>query len=109
MEYLKRNYFREEEFLDEFYNSASIAAQILDGAWVPNPDCNDSTRKNQKYFLSTGRLNSLVFDSAAVYHNAEGFSSVQILLKSSNRGVNVQVKTIGGKLVGKKITDKLIE
>jgi hypothetical protein len=106
IEHLKRHYPKEEEFLSEFYDVASIAGKLLDGAWEPNPDCNDTTRKNQEYFYSTGELHILVFDSASVYHDANGFSSVQILLKSSNRFVNVRVKNVNDKLVGEILTDR---
>ena len=106
-EYCKRLYNKEEEFLDEFYNVASVAVKILNEEWKPNSHCDENVRKNRKYFLSTGELNALVFDSASVYHDENGFSSVQILLKSSSRIVNVRIKRIDGKFVGEKLIEKL--
>ncbi len=105
-EHLKRQYLEEEEFLDEYSDVASVAEKVLNGQWVANYGCNDVVRKNQEYFLSTGELQLLVFDSAAVYHDAHGFSSVLIVLKSSQRAVTVQVRKADGGLVGEKIVDK---
>lgn len=105
-EWFKRNYLKEEEFLDEYFNIASVAVKAVNYKWNPNYNANDSTRKNQEYFLSTGELTSLVFDVADVFHNKNGFSSAQIKLKSSKRIVNVRVSEVNGKLVGKKIVDK---
>ena len=104
--HLKRYYNKEEEFLEEFYNVASVAASFLNGEWSPKNDCNDDIRQQQKYFLSTGELSQLVFDSAAVHHDAGGFFSVQIVLRSYNRVVTVQVKKVGEDLVAEKLVDK---
>lgn len=102
-EYLKRHYDKEEEFLEEFYDAASAAGKILDEEWQPNPHCDDNVRKNQSHFLSTGELNTLVFDSASVFHDTDGFSFAQIHMKSSTRIVNIRIKNIDGKLVGEKL------
>jgi len=106
-EYLKRHYLKEEEFLEEFYDVAVVAAKLVDDAWRPNPDCNDSSRRNLDYFLSSGQLNDLFFRSAAVYHDTNKFSSVQIVLESSQRIVTVKVKSEDGNLVGEKLVDKI--
>jgi hypothetical protein len=105
-EWYRRSYLKEEEFLDEFGDVANVASKVINGEWQPNYDANDSVRKNHEYFLSTGELTTLVFNGASIYHNASGFSSVRIILKSSKRIVNVRVSEINGKLVGKKIIDK---
>src|SRR4030042_2372970 len=102
----KRSYLKEEEFLDEFGDVANVAARVINGEWQPSYHANDSVRKNQEYFISTGELTTLVFDSASIYHNANGFSSAQIILKSSKRIVNVRVRNVKGKLIGKKIIVK---
>ena len=104
--HLKRAYSKDEEFLEEYSDVASVAARFLDGGWSPNDECNDAMRQQQKYFVSTGELGQLVFDSAAVYHNAGVFSSVQIVLRSSSRVVTVQVKEIGQDLVAEKLVDR---
>jgi hypothetical protein len=104
----KRYYTKEEEFLDEFHMVAYAAAELMGEDWHPAPSCNDNMRKQTKYFLSTGELTSLVFDSAAVYHDDSGFSSAQITLKSSKRLVTVRVRRMDGKLVAEKLLDKLV-
>lgn len=105
-EYIKRHYLKEEEFLEEFNDAANVAVKLLDGEWQPNDACNDVVRKNGEYFLSTGELQHLVFDSASVYHDAKGFSSVQIVLRSSKRVVSVRVEKVDDDLVAEKIVDK---
>lgn len=105
-EKLKKSYRKEEEFLDEFYNVAAEAASFLQGEWTPNPKCSDETRRNRDYFLSTGDLNSLAFETAEVYHDQDGFSSAQIILRSTKRIVNIRVRMAGDKFVSEKIVDK---
>lgn len=95
--------------MGEFYDVASIAARLIGEEWEPNPECSDSVRKNQQYFLSTGELNALVFESASVYHDEKGFSSVQIGLRSSKRLVTVQVRESNGELIAEKIIDRPID
>ncbi len=103
---MKKYYQKEEEFLDEFSDIAIEAAKILNDEWQPNYDCDDGARKNRDYFFSTGELYSLTFDGAAVYHDRNGFSSVQIVLKSSKRTVTVRVKWEDENLIAEKIVDK---
>lgn len=105
-EHFKRLYVKEEEFLDEFGGTASVVVTLLNGEWQPNSAANDAVRHNSEYLLSTGELEELVYDSAAVYHDDKGFSSVQITLKSSHRLVNVRVRSKDGGLVGEKIIDR---
>lgn len=105
-EYLKRIYSKEEEFLEEFHGVASEAARLLGGDWVPNPACSDKARHNRDDFLQRGELDMLTFDFAAVYHDENGFSSVQITLNSSNRTVNIRVRKVNGSLVAEKILDR---
>ena len=106
-ERMKRCYSEEEAFLDEFQMVAYEAAALMGEDWHPSPSCNDNLRKQTKYFLSTGELSSLVFDSAAVYHDENGFSSAKIALKSSKRLVTVRVRQVDGKLVAEKLLDEL--
>jgi len=108
-EHLNKVCSKEEEFLDEFGNVASVTVRILNGEWQPNYDANDSVRRNQKYFFSTGEIKDLVFDSACIYHDNNGFSSAQITLKSSHRRVTVRVRLVNGELVGEKIVDRPIK
>ena len=46
-EHMKRHHLKEEEFLDEFYNAASVASKLLESAWSPNPQCDDASRKGR--------------------------------------------------------------
>lgn len=108
-EHLHKVYSKEEEFLGEFGNLTSVATRILTGEWQPNYSASDNVRRNQEYFFSTGEMKELVFDSACVYHDNNGFSSAQIILKSSHRLVNVRVRLVYGKLVGEKIVDGPVE
>lgn len=105
-EHLERYYQKEEEFLDQFPTVVSVVAQLLGNEWEPNFDCNDNTRRNQNYFLSTGELHPLSFDGAAVYRDENGFSSAQIILHSSDHIVTVAVRKVDGELVAEKIADR---
>ena len=105
-EYMKRHHSKEEEFLDEFYGAAVVASKLLESAWSPDPHCDDASRKNRDYFLKSGELHQLTFSSGTVYHDGNGFSSVQIVLESCDRIVTVRVSLIDGELVGEKIVDK---
>ena len=106
-EHLKRHFTREEEFLDGYESVAYKAAELLGDDWHPNPLCTDNDRQQRDYFLKIGELYSVTFDSAAAYHDENGFSSVQITLKSSKRVVTVRVRRVKGSLVAEKILDKL--
>jgi hypothetical protein len=88
-ECMKRFYTKEEEFLDEFGMLVGAALRVLGDDWRPDFHCDDDTRRNRKYFLKTGELSQLLFDGAAVYHDENGFSSTQIVLKSSKRLAHV--------------------
>ena len=103
----KRVYLKEEEFLEEFSDVAMVAAGELNGDWCPDKNCGDVTRKNREHLRSTGELGQLVFNSAAIYYDRNVFSSVEILLNSSKRVVNVSVRMVAGKLVADKILDTL--
>ena len=103
----KRIYLREEEFLEEFSDVARLAAGELNCEWRPNNMCDEAERRNQEYLRSTGELSQLMFKSAALYHSLDGlFSSVQIVLESTKRCVEVCVKMVSGRLVAEKIPDK---
>jgi hypothetical protein len=105
-EHLHDSHQKEEEFLLEFYMTAQAAAALLEGAWRPNQNCNNSVREVRKALLETGMLTHLVFDGASVYHNEDGLASVRIALKSSKRVVTIRVTHANGELVAEKILDK---
>lgn len=87
----ERSYYKEEEFLNEFYNWASSAAVALNGKWEPNYSCDDNERRQRDYFRKSGELAWLVFSSAHVSYDETNEMYVQIVLKSSKRDVNVKV------------------
>ena len=91
-ESMKRHYIKEEEFIDDFPGVGPAVSKAVDGDYEPDYDCNDQTRANIKYFLNSGELSSLAFDSASIYHEAGCFSSAQVVLKSSKRVVTVRIK-----------------
>lgn len=91
-ETMVRHYLKEEEFLDEFPGAGPAISQAVDGEYEPNYDCNNQTRANIKYFLESGELSSLAFDSASIYHEAGYFSSAQVVLKSAKRVVTVRIR-----------------
>ena len=103
----KRIYLNEEEFLEEFSDVARVVAGELDCGWRPNNVCDEAEAKNQNHLRSTGEIGQVMIKSAAVYYGPHGlFSSVEIVLESSKRCVNVRVTTVGGKLVAEKILDR---
>jgi hypothetical protein len=107
-EFVRRHYAREEEFLAERgYGMAigEVLKALSPDTWIPDEACNDNTRRNTEYFLKAGELTALSFDSATVYDTADGFSRLQVCLKSSKRMINIEVGKDGGKLVGKKLFD----
>lgn len=108
-ERMVKGFNKEEEFLDEFGEAAIIAADHIGREWKPNFYANDSYRASAKYFLSNGDIKDLVFDTAYVYHIGDKFSSIQIILKSSNRQVTVKVKLVDGHMIAEKIIDRSIE
>ncbi len=105
-EHLHDDHQKEEEFRLEFYMTAQAAAALLEGAWRPNQNCNNSVREVSKALLEIGLLTDLVFDGASVYHNDNDLASVRIALKSSKRVVTIRVMHADGELVAEKILDK---
>lgn len=93
---------KEEEFLEDYMDVAIAAANIMNGEWEPNDLANDKTRASRKYFIDTGNEVPLDFSYASVHHNEDGFSYVQLLLKSSNETVGIRIKKIDGKLIATK-------
>ena len=100
-----KHFSKEEEFLEEFGDLASIASRFLNHDWMPNYTANDESRRSDAYFLSARDAKTLVFKFATIYHNEEGFSSLQLILESSYRTVNIQVKKVKDEFVAQKIVD----
>lgn len=105
--HLKKLYRKEEEFLDDFSDCAYAAARLLGDDWVPNSHASDDTRRTEAYFLKSGELYNLTFDSAAVYGDGNNqFLSAQIALTSSQRQVTVLVTNRGTELTATKTVDR---
>lgn len=105
-EHMKRYYQKEEEFLDEFPSVAGAAANLLKDEWEPDYECDDETRRKRDYFFKSKELYSLTFEGAAVYYDQKGFSSAQIVLRSSKRSVTVRVVKNNSDFEAKIIVDK---
>jgi hypothetical protein len=102
---LMHYFVKEEEFLDRHEVAATVAAWFLKGG-SPDYRCDDAVRLRREQMLSAGMLDALVFSGAAVYYSAEGFSSVQIALRSATRSVNVRVRKVGREMVAEKLADR---
>ena len=100
---MKRYYQKEEEFLEEFPSIVNVVTDLLGDDWQPDPDCDYIVRKHRSYFQSRGELHELVFNGASVYHDQEGFSSIQVILKSSQRVVTVLVRNSENGFIAEKI------
>jgi len=107
-EYMHRHYTKEEEFLEEFEFSAAVVAAFLQGAWQPNPHCNDAVRRNAK-LMPDVESRELVFEHGTAFHTQKAFSSALIVLRSSVRLVTVRVKWKDGKLVAEQVSDSARE
>ncbi len=103
---MKKYYQKEEEFLDECPSVAGVVVKILKGAWEPDYECDDETRRKRDYFSRYDELPSLVFDGAALYYDQNNLSSVQVILKSSNRVVTVRVVKNGDDFEAEIIVDR---
>ena len=90
-ESIEQTFTKEEEFLAGYFDAAMAAAELLEGDWRPNPACNEQTRKSRAEALAKGELARLAFERANVAGEANGFSTVEILLRSSRRTIKIQV------------------
>ena len=101
-----RSYHKEEEFLDEFYNWAASAAVALNGEWEPNYSCDDNERRQREYFRKRGELAWLVFSLATVSYDEADEMYAQIVLESSTRVVNLEVRERDGETVTQVLVDR---
>lgn len=104
--YMHRLYSKEEEFYDKYFQCVHAAHKLMGDQWEPNSKCSDTTRNNRDYFLKSGELKNLTFNSAAVYHNEHGFSSCQIALVSAVREVTVKVEKQGSEFAASIVVDR---
>ena len=101
-----RNYLKEEEFLDEFYDWDAAAAAAVNNQWRPNTDCDDAARKQSQYFLKSGEMTWLSFASASVHRPPDEDPYAQILLESSSRVVTIWISSPNRKIITKTQVDK---
>lgn len=101
-----KSFYKEEEFLEQCSDIAEKAAEATSHEWVPNYFADDSTRRNEKYFMETEELEGLVFDSAHLEYKPGEGSSTQIVLKSANRDVTIRVRKSKGVLESEVLVDK---
>jgi hypothetical protein len=104
-EYTARIYRKEEEFLEDFYLAVEELLPRLDADWKPNFQCNDRERERRRLALVAGKLDQLVFDEAVVGHNRQGFSSLDVHLRSSNRLLIVRIRWNSSGMIVKKRLD----
>jgi hypothetical protein len=102
---------KEEEFLEEFgYHVVvgSVLELLGEDTWIPNFTANDDNREWNQEAIEQGLFpDRLFFDGAIIYHQGTHFSSLQIVLKSCSRVVNVRVKKVADhQLVSEKLVDK---
>ena len=90
-EWTRRIYRKEEEFLEDWYETVDAVLPLLRGDWRPNFQCDDRERERRRHALATGELKHLMFDGAAVFHAQSQLSSIQIELRSSTQLVFVRV------------------
>lgn len=84
-EHVYRQYLKEEEFLETYYETVDAVLPLLGHEWRPNFQCNDQVRVRRARLLATGRLADLTFDSGVLFHGREGLSSIRLYLRSSAR------------------------
>jgi len=58
-EYVRRQYLREEGFLEEYLGTVDAVLPQLPCPWQPNFQCNDQARWQRDRLLATGQLESL--------------------------------------------------
>lgn len=102
-----RNYLKEEEFVDEFYDWAAAAASAVNDQWRPNESCNDAARKRADYFMKSGEMTWLTFSSASIHRPPNGDTYAQIVLESSRRIVTVWVSSPNREPITKILVDRL--
>jgi hypothetical protein len=104
-EWTQRIYRKEEEFLEEWYETVDAVLPLLGGEWRPNYVCNERERQRRQYALAAGQLEQLTFDGAAIFYAHGQLSSLQIELRSSRRVVFVRIWWEGGQVTVEKILD----
>jgi hypothetical protein len=108
-EYVKRMYLKEEEFLEEFLGTVEALLLSLGGAWQPNYSCNDQVREETRRRLAKGALEAVTFQDAVIFYSKEGFSSIRLYLRSSQRYVVIRIRCVGGSVAVERLADMITE
>ena len=104
-QHVKRYYSKEEEFLTECHLWVHAAAQLMGNDWLPDGDCNDSTRENRQKLFADEQCRDLFFNGATLYRDANEVTSIVMTLKSSHRTVSIMIDKRGRELNAKKVFD----
>jgi hypothetical protein len=81
--YVTRLYRKEEEFLEDWYETVDALLPLLPGEWRPNFRCNDVERHARRLRLHAGQLEALAFDEAVIFHDKRQFAPLQLRLRGS--------------------------
>jgi hypothetical protein len=93
--YVTRLYRKEEQFLEDFYETVDALLPLLPGRRQPNFRCNDLERWRRQLQLRTGHLDALTFDEAVIFNDRrDQFSSLHLHLRSSSRLLVVRVQWV---------------
>ena len=104
-EYVRRHYLKEEEFLEEHYETVDAILPALGGRWQPNYRCNDLARQRQDMLFASGKLTQLTFIDAAVFYNAAGMSSIRVNLCSSDGLIVARIHWANGEAIVELLAD----
>ena len=104
-EYVRRQYLREEDFLETHFGLADLVAPRL--GWQPKYQCNDISRRRRDFHLAKNRLTELTFDAAVLFHGREGLSSIRLYLRSSARFLVARISWVVAETVVEVLADVL--
>src|SRR5476651_2513054 len=90
-EYVHRQYLKEEDFLETHYETVDGLLPAIGHACKPNYQCNEQVRQRRSRLFATGQATDLMFDSAVLFHNRDGLSSIRIYLHSSETLLVVRI------------------
>src|SRR5262245_10263237 len=109
-EWVRLLYRKEEDFPEHFLGTVEalllVLAAELGADWRPNYSCDDRQRWQQHLRLNAGQVHALTFEEAVIFHGREGFSSLQLHLRSSHLLLIVRVCSLGGQMAVEKRLDR---
>lgn len=90
-EYTRRVYHSEDDFLADWFMLAEALTPLC--GW--QPDYRGADPHERDCLCRAGKLTELAFDGASIAHGREGWSSLNVYLRSSTRYVVVRVSQEG--------------